>query len=80
MKICKKCIQPDTRPDIYFNENGVCGACLWEDEKKYIDWNVREKELFDIVTIEVETNPFGFSAHRKDGHTIRWPRAKMRKK
>lgn len=49
MKICKRCIQPDTRPKIYFNEDGVCGACLWEEEKKSIDWNKREKELQDIA-------------------------------
>ena len=33
MKICKTCIQPDTRPGIFFNENDICGACLWADEK-----------------------------------------------
>ena len=49
MKICKICIQPDTRPGIYFDENGVCGACLWEDEKKKIDWDQRSKELDEIV-------------------------------
>ncbi len=49
MKICKKCIQPDTRVGIYFNEEGVCGACIWAEEKKGIDWNTREKELQDIA-------------------------------
>lgn len=49
MRICKKCIQPDTRPGIYFNQDGICGACLWTDEKKKIDWNVREKELQEIA-------------------------------
>ena len=49
MKICSKCIQPDTRPNIYFNEEGVCGACLWEEEKNEINWNVREKELQEIA-------------------------------
>ena len=49
MRICKRCIQPDSRPGIYFNEDGVCGACLWEDEKKSIDWNSREKELQEIA-------------------------------
>ena len=48
MKICKICIQPDTRPGIYFDKNGICGACLWEKEKKEIDWNSREKELQEI--------------------------------
>lgn len=49
MKYCKKCLQPDTRPGIYFDENGVCGACLWEEEKKKIDWSSRENELKDIA-------------------------------
>ncbi len=49
MRICKRCVQPDTRPHIYFNEEGICGACLWEEEKKTIDWSAREKELQDIV-------------------------------
>lgn len=49
MKICKKCIQPDTRPGIYFDENGICGACLWEKEKEAIDWNSRRTELKEIA-------------------------------
>ena len=27
MKYCKKCLMPDTRPGISFNEEGVCSAC-----------------------------------------------------
>ncbi len=27
MKFCSKCIMPDTRPHITFNNNGVCIAC-----------------------------------------------------
>ncbi len=50
MKICKKCIQPDTRPGIYFDENGVCGACIWEKEKEEIDWDLRKKELDEIAS------------------------------
>ena len=49
MEICKKCIQPDTRPNIYFNEEGVCGACIWEEERKKIDWKSRENELQEIA-------------------------------
>ena len=49
MKVCKKCIQPDSRPGIFFSEDGICGACIWEEEKKKIDWNSREKELQDIA-------------------------------
>ena len=36
LKICSKCIQPNTRPGMFISmqNQGVCGACLWEDEKK----------------------------------------------
>ncbi|MBP7089110.1 MAG: N-acetyl sugar amidotransferase [Candidatus Omnitrophica bacterium] len=49
MKYCKKCLQPDTRPGIKFDENGVCFACKFEKERAKIDWAKREKELKDIV-------------------------------
>lgn len=49
MRYCKRCVQPDTRPNIYFNEDGVCGACLWKDEKKTIDWEARRRELESIA-------------------------------
>ena len=49
MKICKKCIQPDTRPGILFNNESICGACLWEEERKLIDWDKRRDELRKIA-------------------------------
>jgi len=49
MKICKECIQSDNRPGIYFDERGICGACIWEEEKKKIDWAARELELQNIA-------------------------------
>ena len=56
MRICKKCIQPDTRPGVFFNDRSVCGACLWEDEKKKIDWTERKKELEIIVNNAKKSN------------------------
>lgn len=49
MKYCKRCLQSDTRPGITFNDDGICGACLWQDEIEKIDWKAREKELQDIA-------------------------------
>lgn len=49
MRYCKKCVQPDTRPGIYFSADGICGACLYEEEKKKIDWNARLNELKETV-------------------------------
>ena len=56
MRICTKCIQPDTRPGVFFNEESVCGACLWEDEKKKIDWAERKKELEIVVNDAKKSN------------------------
>lgn len=49
MKYCKLCLQPDTRPNIYFDENQICGACLWEKQKKLIDWDKRLETLKNIA-------------------------------
>lgn len=45
MKFCTKCIMPDTRPGITFDEKGVCIACLNNERKKVVDWDVRMDEL-----------------------------------
>ncbi len=49
MKYCKKCLQPDTRPGILFDKDGVCFACKYEESKKNIDWTAREQELQQIA-------------------------------
>ena len=49
MKYCKKCLQPNTRPGIYFSEDGICGACLYEESKAKINWDERLKELHTIA-------------------------------
>lgn len=49
MRYCKRCLQPDTRPGIKFNDEGICYACLYEDEKKTIDWDERFFELKEIA-------------------------------
>jgi N-acetyl sugar amidotransferase len=56
LKICSKCIQPNTRPGILFSKQGVCGACLWEEEKKKIDWNRRINDLNEIVEVAKKKN------------------------
>ena len=34
IKFCKKCIMPNSRPRIVFNNEGVCNACLHSEKKK----------------------------------------------
>ncbi|UUX92258.1 N-acetyl sugar amidotransferase [Methanoplanus endosymbiosus] len=45
MKYCKKCVMPDTRPGLGFDDEGVCFACRNHEKKSEIDWNSRFKEL-----------------------------------
>ncbi len=49
MKYCKKCLQPDTRPGILFDDDQVCFACRYEERKQEINWEARERELRNIA-------------------------------
>ena len=45
-KYCKKCVVSNQRPRIVFDEEGVCGACRWWEEKEHtVDWNMRQKKF-----------------------------------
>ena len=55
---CTRCVMPDTRPGICFDENGVCQACLNHDNKKLIDWDYRLLELEQLCDVH----------RRKQGH------------
>ena len=49
MKYCKKCLQPDTRPGIVFDENQVCYACRYQESLASVNWELREAELSAIA-------------------------------
>lgn len=49
MQYCRKCIQPDTRPGIVFDDKGVCVACRIREEIPRIDWSEGKKQLQDIA-------------------------------
>ena len=48
IKYCTTCLLPSTKPDLRFDENGVCSACLAYRNRTEIDWEVRKKE-FDLI-------------------------------
>lgn len=48
MRYCKKCILPDSKPGLKFDENGVCSACRFAEIKKSINWDERTRNLIDI--------------------------------
>ena len=49
MKYCKTCIQPDTRPNSQFTENGICPACNYFDILQHVDWQERYEILVDLL-------------------------------
>lgn len=50
IRYCSKCVFPETKPDLFFNEDGVCSACIGAEQKNIsIDWETRKKEFFGIV-------------------------------
>jgi N-acetyl sugar amidotransferase len=56
IKFCKKCIQPDTRPSIQFDKNGVCPACRIAEGQPDVDWSARLSELKQIVRESMKHN------------------------
>ena len=46
---CKKCLYPQTKQDLWFNEDGICSACLAFDARSDVPWEERKSELNKIV-------------------------------
>lgn len=65
MNYCTKCVMPDTRPDLRFDESGVCDACI-SYEKKYgvhadsIDWDARMKEFEELIAKYKQKDPLKY--------------------
>ncbi len=49
LKYCKRCLIPNSKPDISFNSEGVCIACTNYENRPLIDWDSRKKELLNIL-------------------------------
>lgn len=46
---CRKCLYPNTKPDLPFNEDGVCSACENYENRPEIDWNERNGKLIQVL-------------------------------
>ena len=59
IKWCKKCILPDSRPNIFIHQNGVCNACKNHKFKKNINWSKRKKKLIELFKkSKTNNNPY----------------------
>ena len=48
IKYCRNCVYPETKPDLTFDEDGVCDACRFANVKDATDWDSRRKELVEV--------------------------------
>ena len=46
---CSNCLAMSTRPRITFDGRGFCNACVWMEQKKKINWNLRLEELNHLL-------------------------------
>ncbi|WP_305847625.1 N-acetyl sugar amidotransferase [Vibrio sp. AH4] len=49
IKYCTSCMYPETKPDLWFNEEGKCSACINFENRTDIDWVARNKEFLEIT-------------------------------
>lgn len=50
IRYCAKCVFPETKPDLFFNDEGVCSACVAAAQKSdSIDWEQRKLDFERII-------------------------------
>ena len=58
MRYCTKCVMPDTRPDLRFDDDGVCDACRsFERKHVVIDWDAKQREFEQLLEKYGNKNP-----------------------
>ena len=55
MKYCKLCLQPDTRPNEVFSNQGICFACINYSKNKELDYASRF-HILKILFLSIEKN------------------------
>ena len=87
MKYCATCLQPDTRPNSFFHEDGICPACRYfEDTSKIeVDWDERlniMKEILDDKKNKSRHSKFdciiGVSGGKDSTRQALWAREKLK--
>jgi hypothetical protein len=60
MRYCKRCLEPDTRPDCLFDDEGICFPCRYLETVGSIDWKARRAELDEIAQWGRDRNVSGY--------------------
>ncbi|APR54553.1 N-acetyl sugar amidotransferase [Sphingomonas koreensis] len=46
---CKRCVMPDTKPDLHLDAEGICNACRSYEARQEVDWSQRAIELEQVL-------------------------------
>lgn len=46
---CRNCVFPETKPDLFIDEQGICSACRYFMGRPQIDWEQRKKDFLQVV-------------------------------
>ena len=49
IRFCRRCVMPETKPDLSFDAEGVCNACRNHENRDEVDWDLRRTELSEIL-------------------------------
>jgi N-acetyl sugar amidotransferase len=45
LRVCRRCIYPETKPNLWFDDTGLCSACIAFDAREKIDWARRQLDF-----------------------------------
>jgi N-acetyl sugar amidotransferase len=49
LTFCKRCVMPDTKPDLHLDDAGICNACRSYEGRKEVDWDARRTDLLELL-------------------------------
>jgi N-acetyl sugar amidotransferase len=49
IRYCTSCLYPETKPDLSFDDRGVCSACISYEKRTVVDWTARSREFLTII-------------------------------
>src|SRR6266567_3876341 len=49
IRYCRHCVMPETKPDLFIDDQGICNACHNYARRQEIDWEARKEQLLQIL-------------------------------
>lgn len=49
IQYCTRCLYPSTKPDLLFDDRGVCSACQAFENRAAVDWDQRRIQFLDVI-------------------------------